>query len=156
SEVKYTTDSRDANAQAVALYQAQTGQAASSDHHGHAVAATAAARKNDVGIHGVAFDASVLAVDYFADVNETQVTQGGVLYHVSDAWTYITSHGVRIINTSFGYEASDILSNPPQVSEAYVLAPSTAAVANGALVVSSAGNAGGANASQSNLDTISD
>ena len=94
SEVNYTADSRDANAQAVALYQAQTGQAAASDHHGHAVAATAAARKNDVGIHGVAFDASVLAVDYFSDVNETQVTQGGVLYHVSDPWTYITSHGV--------------------------------------------------------------
>ena len=155
-EVNYTADSRDANAQAAALYQAQTGEAPSTDHHGHAVAATAAARKNDVGIHGVAFDASVLAVDYFSDVNESQVTQGGVLYHVSDPWTYITSHGSRIINISFGYEASDVISNPPRVSEAYVLAPSTAAVANGALVVSSAGNAGGANASQSNLDMISD
>lgn len=156
TEVNYTADSRDANAQAAALYQAQTGEAPSTDHHGHAVAAAAAARKNDVGIHGVAFDASVLAVDYFADVNETQVTQGGVLYHVSDPWTYITSHGSRIINTSFGYEASDVISNPPRVSEAYVLAPSTAAVANGALLVSSAGNAGGANPSQSNFDTISD
>ncbi|HYK80320.1 MAG TPA: S8 family peptidase [Micropepsaceae bacterium] len=155
-EVNYTSDSRDASAQAVALYQAQTGQAASSDHHGHAVAATAAARKNDVGIHGVAFDASVLAVDYFSDVNETQTMQGGVLYHVSDPWTYITSHGVHIINTSFGYEASDILSNPPQVSEAYVLASASAALTNGALVVSSAGNAGGANPSLYNLDTISD
>jgi hypothetical protein len=155
-EVNYTSDSRDASAQAVALYQAQTGQAASSDHHGHAVAATAAARKNDVGIHGVAFNASVLAVDYFSDVNETQTMQGGVLYHVSDPWTYITSHGVHIINTSFGYEASDILSNPPQVSEAYVLASASAALTNGALVVSSAGNAGGANPSLYNLDTIND
>ena len=141
-EVNYTADSREANAQAAALYQAQTGQAPATDHHGHAVAATAAARKNDVGIHGVAFDASVLAVDYFSDVNESQITQGGVLYHVSDPWTYITSHGSRIINISFGYEASDVISNPPKVSEAYVLAPSTGAVANGALVVSSAGNAG--------------
>src|SRR5260370_19076357 len=41
SEVNYTTDSRDANAQALALYQAQTGQAASSDHHDHALATTA-------------------------------------------------------------------------------------------------------------------
>src|SRR6266566_5873965 len=39
-EVNYTADSREANAQAAALYQAQTGQAPSTDHHGHAVAAT--------------------------------------------------------------------------------------------------------------------
>ncbi len=156
SEVNFTVDSRDANAQAVALYQAQTGQAPSSDHHGQAVASAAAALKNDVGIHGVAFNASVLAVDYFADVNETQVVQGGVLYHVSDPWTYITSHGVRIINTSFGYEAGDVISNPPHVNEAYVLASASAALVNGALVVSSAGNAGGANPSLYNLDTIND
>src|SRR3954468_21164304 len=60
NEVNFTSDSRDANAQAVALYQAQIGQAPSSDHHGQAVAATAAALKNDVGIHGVAFNARVL------------------------------------------------------------------------------------------------
>ena len=156
SEVNYSADSLGANAQAVALYEAQTGQASSSDHHGHAIAATAAARKNDFGIHGVAFDATILAVDYFSAVNETQVTQGGVLYHVSDPWTYITSHGVRIINTSFGYEAGDVIHNPPHVSEAYTLASPAAALANGALLVSSAGNAGGANPSLYNLDTISD
>ena len=96
--------------------------------------------------------------DYFSDVNETQVTQGGVLYHVSDPWTYITSRGVRIINTSYGYEASDIIPNSklPKVNEAYVLASPATAVQNGALLVSSAGNAGGSNPSQSNLDTISD
>jgi len=72
----------------------------------------------------------VLAVDYFADVSETQVVQGGVLYHVSDPWTYITSHVVRIINTSFGYEVGDVISNPPHVSEAYVLASPSGALAN--------------------------
>jgi hypothetical protein len=156
AEVAFDPASRDSTASAMALYQAQTGEAPSSDHHGQAVASTAAARKNDIGIHGIAFDARVLAVDYFSDVNETRVVQGGVLYHVSDPWTYITSHGVRIINTSFGYEASDIISNPPRVSEAYVLASPAVGVSNGALLVSSAGNAGGASPSQYDLDTISD
>jgi hypothetical protein len=156
TEVAFDPASRDSTASAMALYQAQTGEAPSSDHHGQAVASTAAARKNDIGIHGIAFDARVLAVDYFSDVNETRVVQGGVLYHVSDPWTYITSHGACIINTSFGYEASDIITNPPKVSEAYVLASPSVGVSNGALLVSSAGNAGGASPSQYDLDTISD
>ncbi|HEY4266462.1 MAG TPA: S8 family peptidase, partial [Micropepsaceae bacterium] len=156
SEVNFDPASVGPNPQALALYQAQIGQAASTDMHGLAVAATAAARKNDVGGQGIAFDAKVLAVDYFSDVNETQTVQGGVLIHVSDPWTYITSHGVRIINTSFGYEASDVIPNPPHVSEAYVLASPAVAVVNGALLVSSAGNAGGASPSLSNFDTLSD
>src|SRR5438067_13697575 len=41
-EVNYTADSREANAQAAALYQAQTGQAPATDRHGHAVATSAA------------------------------------------------------------------------------------------------------------------
>jgi hypothetical protein len=84
------------------------------------------------------------------------VPQNGTLYHISDPWTYITSRGGRIINTSFGYEASDINSGAPRVNEAYVLDSPAVAVANGALLVSSAGNAGGSSPSQSNFDTISD
>jgi hypothetical protein len=154
--VNFDPASKGPSAQSLALYQAQIGEAPSTDQHGFAVAAAAAARKNNVGGHGVAFDATVLAVDYFSDVNESLVTQAGTLLHVSDPWTYITSHGARIINTSFGYEASDVLTNPPHVNEAYVLASPSVAVVNGALLVSAAGNASGANPSLYDLDTIDD
>ncbi|HEX3485504.1 MAG TPA: S8 family peptidase [Micropepsaceae bacterium] len=156
SEVNFNPASVGPNPQAVALYQAQVGTTVSNDMHGYAVAVAAAARKNNIGGQGVAFDSTVLAVDYFADVNETTQTQGHVLYHVSDPWTYITSRGARIINTSFGYESGDVLANPPNVSEAYVLASPATAVVNGALLVSAAGNAGGVNPSLSNLDILSD
>jgi hypothetical protein len=156
SEVNFAPGSVGPNATALAIYQAQIGQAAPTDQHGQAVATVAAGIKNDVGIQGVAFNSTVLAVDFFSDVNETQIIQGGAVYHVSDPWTYITSRGVRIINTSFGYEAGDVISNPPVVHDYYVLQSAAKAVANGALLVASAGNAGGANPSQSNLDIISD
>jgi hypothetical protein len=156
SEVNFDPASIGPNATAQALYQAQTGTAPSTDQHGFAVAATAAALKNNIDGHGVAFNATVLAVDYFSDVNETQVTQGGVTYHISDPWTYITSRGVRIVNTSFGYEASDIISNPPSVNAVYELAAPATAVANGALLVAAAGNAGGSSPSQYNIDNIND
>ncbi len=146
------------NPQMVTLYNAQTGTTATSDQHGQAVAVTAAGAGNGTGVQGLAYKSQVLAVDYFSDVNDQTVTQSGTLYHVSDPWTYITSRGVRIINTSFGYEASDVVAagNAPKVSEAYVLAPAATAVQNGALLVASAGNAGGAQPSQANLDIISD
>lgn len=155
NQVNFSSASVGPNARMQALYAAQTASTPVTDQHGQAVAVTAAGNGN--GIQGLAFNSQVLAVDYFSDVNETQVTQNGVLYHVSDPWTYITSRGVRIINTSFGYEASDVIpaSRQPIVSEAYVLASSATAVQNGALLVSSAGNARGSQPSQSNLDTIS-
>ena len=156
SEVNYDSASVGADAHSVQLYEAQIGKSSATDLHGYAVAATAAARKNNVGGQGVAFDSTVLAVDYFSDVNETTVTQGGTLYHISDPWTYITSRGGRIINTSFGYESGDVLAHAPSVSEAYVLASPATAVVNGALLVSAAGNAGGSSPSLSNFDILSD
>src|SRR5882672_6704659 len=55
SEVNYSSASVDKNPQMVSIYEAQIGQQAAADLHGHAVAAVAAARKNDSGIHGIAF-----------------------------------------------------------------------------------------------------
>ena len=143
SDVNYHPDSVGPNAQAIALYEAQIGEPADTTPHGHAIAGLIAAKKDDTLVHGIAFDAQVLAVDYFSNVNETQISQGGVLYHVSDPWAYITSRGAKILNVSFGYDAGDIIPNPPQVSEGYVVASPTQAVANGALLVASAGNSGG-------------
>jgi hypothetical protein len=155
-EINYAAGSVGVDAHSRALYEAQIGQSAPTDQHGQAVAAVAAALKNDSGIHGIAYGAQVLAVDYFSNVNPYTVTQNGVLIHVSDPWTYLTSHGARVVSLSLGYEASDVISNPPVVTEAYVVDTAAIAVVNGALLVSSAGNAAGANPSKSNLDIIDD
>ena len=156
SEINYHPQSVGPDAQAVALYEAQTASKVDSEPHGHAVAGLAAARKNDFLVHGIAFDAQVLAVDYFSNVNSSQVTQAGVIYHVSDPYTYITSHGSKIVSVSFGYDEGDIIPNPPQVSEAYVTVSPAQAVLNGALLVASAGNSGQANPALSNQDIIAD
>lgn len=138
----------------VAIYEAQIGDTASTSPHGHAVAVTAAGVKNDSGIHGVAFDAQVIAVDFFSGVNSRQVVQNGILYTVSDPWTYAFNLGARIFNKSFGYDEDDVIENPPQVSQRYTIEFDTRAVELGALVVSSAGNNSDPEPSQSNLDAI--
>ncbi len=136
--VNFAPGSVGPNPQMITLYNAQTGSTATSDQHGQAVAVTAAGVGNGTGVQGLAFKSQVLGVDYFSDVNEQTVTQNGVLYHVSDPWTYITARGVRVINTSYGYEASDVVAagSAPKVAEAYVLASPATAVQNGALLVS--------------------
>ena len=154
TEVNYHPASVGPNAQAISLYEAQIGEKADTSPHGHAIAGLIAAKKDDTLVHGIAFDAQVLAVDYFSNVNETQVSQGGVTYHISDPWGYITSHGAKILSVSFGYDAGDIIQNPPKVTEGYVITSPTQAIANGALLVAAAGNSGGANPSLSNQDII--
>jgi hypothetical protein len=157
SEVAFDAASVGANAQAAAIYQAETNEALQTDSHGFAVAAAAAARKNNIGGHGVAFDATVVAVDYFSDVNDSSFVRNSTVVHNSDPWGYIVSQGARIINMSFGYEGTNALGSLPLSSgDLYRVAPGSTAVIDGALLVSSAGNAGGANASLSNLDVMSD
>jgi hypothetical protein len=156
-EVAFDASSVGLNAQAAAIYQAETNEALQTDSHGFAVAAAAAARKNNIGGHGVAFDATVVAVDYFSDVNDTSFVRNGTVVHNSDPWGYIVSQGARIINMSFGYEGTNALGSLPLNSgDLYRVVPASTAVVDGALLVASAGNAGGANASLSNLDVISD
>jgi len=138
----------------VAIYEAQIGEPATDTPHGHAVATTAAGLKNDNGIHGVAFDASVLAVDFFSGVNSRQEVFDGVLYTISDPWTYAFNRGARIFNKSFGYDEDDIIENPPIVSLGYTIEYDTTAVALGGLVISSAGNNSDLEPSLSNLDAI--
>ena len=151
-EVKFDTASKGPDADAVALYQAQTQTTASADQHGQAVAVIAAGAKNGQGVQGLAFDAQVLAVDYFSGVNETQQRTDGVLYRVSDPWTYLTVRGARVINMSFGYSPGVVVADSAGVKEAYVLADAARAVENGALLVSSAGNDGASEPYQSARD----
>lgn len=154
-ELDFHAASQDRDPENVALYEAQIGESATTDQHGQAVAVVAAGVKNNNDTHGVAFDAEVLAVDFFSGVNKTFEVDGSVTYHVSDPWTYMTSNGARVINKSLGFDEDDIIVDPPDVDEKYVVEWDTVAVQNGALLVSSAGNDGESNPSLSNLTTIS-
>lgn len=138
----------------LALYEAQIGEPATDSPHGHAVAVTAAGLKNSIETHGVAFDAQVLLVDFFSGVNDRHVTQNGVLFHVSDPWTYLVDNGARVINKSLGYDEDDIIVNPPVVSEKYTIEWDAQAVAAGALLVVSAGNNSDPEPSLSVFDTV--
>lgn len=154
SEVDYLPASKGPDPEAIAIYEAQFGEPAESSQHGHAVAVVAAGVKNDSETHGVAFDAQVLAADYFSNVNESQFMQGGVLFHISNPWTYLTDRGARVVNKSLGYDEDDVVTNPPVVDEKYGVETDAYVVAEGALLVASAGNNGDADPSLSNLDTI--
>jgi len=138
----------------VAIYEAQFGEPVTDNPHGNAVATVAAGQKNDSGIHGVAFDATVLAVDFFSGVNSRQVLDNNVLVTVSDPWTYAFDQGARIFNKSFGFDEDDIIEDLPIVDVAYTIEFDTTAVALGGLVVSSAGNNSDAEPSLSNLEAL--
>lgn len=153
-EVDYHGASVGLNQGFVDMYEAQIGEAATTNTHGHAVAATAAGIKNDSEIHGVAFDAQILAVDFFSGVNVTQVQQGGILYHISNPWTYLMDRGVRVVSKSFGYDEGDIITNPPVVTERYTIETPAYVIDAGGLLVVSAGNNGHDDPSLSNLDLI--
>ena len=141
-ELDLHPSSRGADPSLVAIYEAQIGDTVSRDAHGHAVAVTAAGRKNDQDTHGVAFDATVVAVDFFSGVNSFRVAEDGIDYTVSDPWSYLVASGARVVNKSFGYDEGDVISNPPQVSERYFLDFDTNVIAAGGLLVTAAGNNG--------------
>jgi len=153
-DVNYSSDSRGRNQTYVDIYEAQIGDTASTNPHARSVAVVAAGVKDGTGTHGLAFDAEVLAVDFFSGVDLYQVTQDGILYSVSDPWTYMFTRGARIANKSLGYDEDDIISNPPSVSERYVTEFDTNFVFAGGLLVSSAGNNGDPEPSLSNLDAL--
>jgi subtilisin family serine protease len=154
-EVDYHPLSVDVNSSFEAIYEAQIGRAVSPDEHGHAVAAMAAGVKNNSEIHGVAFDAQVLAVDFFSGVNLTTQQQGGTLVNISNPWTYLMARGVRVVSKSFGFDEGDIISNPPQVSQRYTIETEAHVVDRGGLLVVSAGNNSDPDPSLSNLQLIS-
>ncbi|UTW55946.1 S8 family peptidase [Kordiimonas sp. SCSIO 12610] len=153
-DVNFSSASRGQNADALRIYEAQIGDTASTDQHGQAVAAVAAGVRDDRNIHGVAFDSTVIGVDFFSNVNSRQVRQDGDLFNVSDPWTYLVQNGARVINKSFGFDEGDTIDNPPPVNEFYVLEFDSTAVTAGALLVSSAGNNAGPEPSLSNIRTL--
>jgi hypothetical protein len=153
-EVNYHSASVGPDPDAIAIYEAQIGEERTDSTHGHAVSATIAGLKDDVGIHGIAFDAEILGVDFFSNVNTDHFFSGGIRYTISDPWEYAFNQGARIFNKSLGYDEDDIIENPPAVSERYVLEFDTRVVELGGLLVSSAGNNSDPEPSLSNLDAL--
>ena len=102
------------------------------DGHGTLVAGIIAAKKNDVGMHGVAFDANLLAVR--ADRTGTCASSGGCSFYDNDIAAgidYAVAHGARIINLSLG--GTDPATSTLQTAMSN-------AVQKGAVIVIAAGN----------------
>lgn len=127
-------------------------------HHGHWVASIAAAKKNDYATHGVAFNAEVVGVDFFAGVNMHTEVWNGVTYHVSDPYTYLYNNGARVFSKSFGYDEDDFIADPPAVSgnEHYTTVDASVFIELGGLVVAAAGNNSDPEPMISNLETLQD
>ena len=150
--------SRDKNSRWVSMYEDFLGVTATDSHHGHHVASIAAAKKNGYATHGVAFNAEVVAVDFFAGVNMHTEEYNGVTYHVADPYTYLYDQGVRVISKSFGYDEEDFVANPPARSgnEHYVNVDAATFIELGGLVVAAAGNGSDPEPMISNMETLSD
>jgi len=154
NEVNFHSASRDADPELRTIYEAQFGEPASSRPHGQAVAVVAAGIKNGTDTHGVAYDAEVIAVDFFSGVRGYQERSNGILYTVSNPYLYAYENGARVINKSLGFDEDDVVSNLPDVDERYTLEYETTAIEAGALIVASAGNNYDLEPSLSNLEAI--
>ena len=165
SEVNWHPNSMAADQQWIDVYDAFLGQPFEPTYHGHWVSSIAAAKKNDFAIHGVAFDATVIGVDYFSGVDISTQTQGGITYFVSDPWSYVVNQGARVVSKSIGYDEEDIVPNPPAGgttdvdndgiagNEHYVTTDAATVVELGALLIAAAGNDGDPDPLLSNIDT---
>ncbi|MFC4349135.1 S8 family peptidase [Kordiimonas lipolytica] len=154
NEVNFHSASRGIDPDLRAIYEAQFDKPASTQPHGQAVAVVAAGIKNDADTHGVAYDAEVIAVDFFSGVRSYQERSNGILYTVSNPYLYAYENGARVINKSLGFDEDDVVSNLPDVDERYTLEFETTAIEAGALIVSSAGNNYDPEPSLSNLNAI--
>lgn len=105
------------------------------DGHGTHVSGIIAANLNEVGMHGVAYEASILPLRIF------ETDSGGVEYSASSAdiaaaWAYGDSMSVDVYNGSYGAAATDL-----STSSVHFDAIETA-INNGAIAVFAAGNDG--------------
>ncbi|NVJ99210.1 MAG: S8 family serine peptidase [Alphaproteobacteria bacterium] len=153
-EINFHAASRDAEPEYRSIYEAQFGKPTTDTPHGQAVAVVAAGAKNNTGTHGVAFDAEVIAVDFFSGVRSYETVQNGIQYTVSNPYLYAYENGARVINKSLGFDEDDVVNNLPDVDRRYTLEFETSAIEAGALVVASAGNNSDPEPSLSNLEAI--
>ncbi len=147
SEINYHASSLDVVAANEAIYDAQFPPDPDDppidpdepNPHGQGVASFAAAIKNNFNTHGVAFDAQVLAVDFFSGVYNTDYSYNGGIFHVSDPYAYLMDNGARVVNLSFGYDEGGT-GLDPSVNEWYGLENPDIVIRRGGLLVVAAGN----------------
>ncbi len=144
TEIAWHAASRDVNPFYKAVYEDYLGVTATDFNHGHEAASIAGAKKNDYGMQGVAFDAEVLAVDFFSGVFVEEFDSEGVHYYYSDPYSYLFDNGARVISKSIGYDEGDFIYVPPGGvgggGEHYITAPSYVFIELGGLLVAAAGN----------------
>ncbi|WND02123.1 S8 family peptidase [Temperatibacter marinus] len=153
-DINYANSSVGRQQQWVDIYEAQIGDEASTTPHGHSVAMVAAGVKDDQGVHGLAFDAEVIAVDFFSGVNLETSTANGVTTYTANPYRYAVEQGAKVVNKSLGYDEDDFITNPPVVSERFRNEVDAFVVLDGGLLVTSAGNNSDPEPSLSNLDTL--
>ena len=109
--------------------------------HGTHVSGIAAARKDDVGMHGVAYDAKLLPIRLFSAGGSLAVSDA----ELANAIDYAVARGAVVLNNSWGSPTpvttvtrAQIVTSIPQESAAW-----GRAVANDAVVVFSTGNDAG-------------
>jgi hypothetical protein len=103
--------------------------AGSTAAHGNWVSSVIGARRNGTGIHGVAFNSTLLALDIGVTANRTLID----VTHVPNAVNYAAGQGARIVNASFGNNG---------LPTNFDRATWQDAVNRGMLVVFAAGNSG--------------
>lgn len=157
-EITWHAASRDVNPFYKTVYEDYLGVTATNLNHGHEAASIAAAKKNDYGMQGVAFDAEVLAVDFFSGVFVEEFDYEGVHYYYSDPYSYIYDNGARVTSKSIGYDEEDFIAVPPGGSggggEHYITAPPEVFIELGGLMVAAAGNDGDPEPMISNLEAL--
>ncbi len=155
-EVDWHPLSQDKDQQWITMYEAFLGVTAPDTDHGQWVSSIAAARKNGIATHGVAFDAQVLAVDFFSGVDMHTEVQDGITFFVSDPWGYLVNNGARVVNKSIGFDEEDFIPNPParNGNEHYTISNAARVVELGGLLVASAGNDGDPDPLVSNIETL--
>ena len=99
------------------------------DGHGTAVAGVIAARKNDSGSHGVAFNSTLLGI------RASNITGTFTDADVADAINYAVQRGADVINLSLGGPAA----GTPNLEQALI-----SAAAAGVVIVAASGNDGNA------------
>lgn len=105
------------------------------DGHGTHVSGIIAANRNDSGMHGVAYGATILPLRVFETVSAVEDYTASIS-DFADAWVYGDSMGVNVFNGSYGTDATIV-----SAAVAHYDAIENA-INNGAIAVFAAGNSG--------------
>lgn len=100
------------------------------DGHGTAIAGIVAAKRNGAGMHGVAFNAKVLAIGAVDPADCTDIDCPFSQFALADGLDYARTHGAKVVNLSLGGAGPG-----PTLTAAF-----QRAVAAGMIVVIAAGN----------------